>query len=314
MDYKNEICKGCNQPIAENDDIVVCPVCGTPQHRSCWAENGECVNTSLHSEGFVWQKAQPDEPAPEVKPEEAEKPSTSVIGSVPVFEQLSQEAKNIETLFLRDQIVHKDEEIDGVSVTDAGYYLQSGAHRYIKRFRKGRKVTWNWGAFFFAPAWFFYRRLYKFGAIFLALVVSINLFSYSFLEKIDIQMQEVYTVMEPYITEENNTVTVSEKLMENEEFMATYTAMVKNMSIFLLITAVIPNTVAALIADLLIKKKMKEDIAAAKEASDELQMQRSIIISKGGVAPLVFAIVYFVNQYLVSILINIGSAVAEWFS
>lgn len=314
MDYKNEICNGCNQPIKEDDDIVVCPVCGTPQHRSCWIANGECVNRSLHADGFVWQKSQPAETQEQPKAEKTEPNTVPVMGKMPAFDQLAQEAQNLEAIFLKDQLAHKDEEFDGINVTDAGYYLQSGAHRYIRRFRKGRKLGWNWGAFIFAPAWFFYRRLYKFGAIFLALVVSLNLFSYSFLEKIDIQMQEVYTVMEKYIAEEDDTAAASEKLMENQEFMTAYTAMAKNMGIYLLITAVIPNAVAALIADSLVKKKMKEDIEAAKEASDETQMQRSLIISKGGVAPLVFAIVYFANQYLVSILINIGSMVAEWFN
>lgn len=314
MDYKNEICNGCNQPIKEDDDIVVCPVCGTPQHRSCWIANGECVNSSLHAEGFVWQKSHPAETQEQPKAEETEPNTVPVMGKMPAFDQLAQEAQNLEAIFLKDQLAHKDEEFDGINVTDAGYYLQSGAHRYIRRFRKDRKLSWNWGAFIFAPAWFFYRRLYKFGAIFLALVVSLNLFSYSFLEKIDIQMQEVYTVMEKYIAQEGSTAAASEKLMENQEFMTAYTAMAKNMGIYLLITAVIPNAVAALIADSLVKKKMKEDIEAAKEASDETQMQRSLIISKGGVAPLVFAIVYFANQYLVSILINIGSMVAEWFN
>lgn len=314
MNYKKEICKGCNVPIQEDDDIVVCPICGTPQHRSCWAENGRCVNSDLHSENFVWQKTQPDEPVAE--PEATEKTATTkpVMDSFPVFEQLSQEAQNMETLFLREQVVHKQEEFDGVSVADAGYYLQSGAHRYIKRFRKGRKVTWNWGAFFFAPAWFFYRKLYKPGAIFLALVVSLNLFSYSFLEKIDIQMQEVYTVMEQYTSEDVDSVAASEALMANEEFMTTYFDMTQNMGIYLFITAIIPNTIAAMVADRIVKKKMKEDIAASKEASDDLQLQRSIMISKGGVAPLIFAIVYFANQHLVSVLISLGSMVAEWFN
>ena len=314
MDYKNEICNGCNQPIKEDDDIVVCPVCGTPQHRSCWIANGECINSSLHADGFVWQKSQPAETQEQPKAEETEPNTVPVMGKMPAFDQLAQEAQNLEAIFLKDQLAHKDEEFDGINVTDAGYYLQSGAHRYIRRFRKGRKLSWNWGAFIFAPAWFFYRRLYKFGAIFLALVVSLNLFSYSFLEKIDIQMQEVYTVMEKYIAQEGSTAAASEKLMENQEFMTAYTAMAKNMGIYLLITAVIPNAVAALIADSLVKKKMKEDIEAAKKSADDTQIQRSLIISKGGVAPLVFAIVYFANQYLVSILINIGSMVAEWFN
>lgn len=356
MDYKNEICNGCNQPIKEDDDIVVCPICGTPQHRSCWIANGECINSSLHADGFVWQKSQPAETQEQPKAEKTEPNTVPVIGKMPAFDQLAQEAQNLEAIFLKDQLAHKDEEFDGINVTDAGYYLQSGAHRYIRRFRKGRKLSWNWGAFIFAPAWFFYRRLYKFGAIFLAFVVSLNLFSYSFLEKIDIQTQEVYTVIEQYVSEEADSPTSNEKLtpetfsgsftqrvmamsiyftvsavgrylaksvdslaiskalIANQEFMKNYTAMVKNENIYLVITTLIPAIFAALIADSLVKKKMKEDIEAAKEASDETQMQRSLIISKGGVAPLVFAIVYFANQYLVSILINIGSMVAEWFN
>lgn len=316
MNYTNEICKGCNQPIGEDDDIVVCPVCGTPQHRACWESNSDCVNASLHSEHFLWQKSVPDEAA---RPEEAPQPEQPVfkkieINTIPVFDQLAQEAGNLESAFLKEQIVNKEEEIDGIKISDIGYYLQSGAYRYIRRFRKGRKVTWNWGAFFFAPAWFFFRRLYKPGAIFLSLIVSINLFSYSFLEKIDIQMQEVYTVMEQFASEDTSSEEAAEALMSDRDFMEKYTAMVKNMSVYLLITAIIPNTVAALIADLLVKKKMKADVKAAREASDDTQMQRSLMISKGGVAPLVFAIVYFANQYIVSILISIGSMISEWFN
>lgn len=313
MNYTNEICKGCDQPIREDDDIVVCPVCGTPQHRACWEENSDCVNAALHGEGFEWKKSVIGETEVAPKPQEQPKTKTIELNTIPVFEQLAQEASNLESAFLREQVVHKDEEINGIKIADIGYYLQSGAHRYIRRFRKGRKITWNWGAFFFAPAWFFFRKLYKPGAIFLALLVSINLFSYSFLEKIDIQMQEVYTVMDQFVSEDIGSAEAAEKLVTNQEFMSKYTAMAKNMSIYLLITAIIPNTIAALIADLLIKKKMKADVEAAREASDETQMQRSLMINKGGVAPLLFAIVYFANQYIVSILISIGSMVAEWF-
>ncbi len=356
MDYKNEICQGCNQPIKENEDIVVCPVCGTPQHRDCWSENNDCVNASLHSENFIWQKTQPYEPKPEPQVEQEPAKKVTFVGTAPVLDQLSQEAQNLESLFLRDQVLHKDETIDGVSVVDAGYYLQSGAHRYIRRFRKNKKLTWNWGAFLFAPAWFFYRKLYKFGALFLALVVSVNLFSYSLYKKIDIQSQEVYTVIEQCISDNSESpasdekltpetftgsfieranamsvyfmvsaisqysaknidpLAVSKVLISDREFMADYTSMIKNENIYLVITTLIPAIFAALIADKLIKKKMKEDISAAKEATDDLQLQRSIMISKGGVAPLIFAIVYFASQYLVSILMNIGAAVVEWFN
>ncbi len=314
MDYKNEICNGCNQPFGPDDDIVVCPECGTPQHRSCWNKDGRCVNSHLHSEGFVWQKSIV-EPEPEVI-EQADRESSAEqkFGASPVFVQLNDEAQNIEGIFLRDQVIHKNETVAGVSVAEAGYYLQSGAHRYIKRFRKNKKLTWNWGAFFFAPAWFFYRKLYKVGAIFLAIVAAIGLFTFSFSQDIIERVDYMYEFTETVIGDENITPEEAEKLVVNEEFMTNYKELVKSFGIYLLITAVIPNLVAALLADFFVKKKMKADIDLIKQTTDDTRTQRAVIISKGGVAPFLFAIVYFINQYLVSILMGVGSVVAEFFN
>lgn len=47
-------CIVCSEIFAEGDDIVVCPQCGTPYHRDCWQENGECVNHELHEHGGSW--------------------------------------------------------------------------------------------------------------------------------------------------------------------------------------------------------------------------------------------------------------------
>ena len=54
MNYENCPCPGCEKPLHEDEDIVVCPDCGTPQHRSCWMENGRCVNSARHAEGYRW--------------------------------------------------------------------------------------------------------------------------------------------------------------------------------------------------------------------------------------------------------------------
>ena len=55
MDYRNQLCDGCGLALKETDDVVVCPVCGTPQHRSCYEENGgKCVHEAEHESGFVW--------------------------------------------------------------------------------------------------------------------------------------------------------------------------------------------------------------------------------------------------------------------
>ena len=57
MLYEKETCHGCEKGFEPGDDTVVCPVCGTPQHRACWLERKACVNESLHADGFIWRAA-----------------------------------------------------------------------------------------------------------------------------------------------------------------------------------------------------------------------------------------------------------------
>ena len=55
MRYKDVICSGCGRAFTEDDDVVVCPVCGTPHHRACWMVQGRCANEALHEQGFEWK-------------------------------------------------------------------------------------------------------------------------------------------------------------------------------------------------------------------------------------------------------------------
>lgn len=60
MNYTGIDCPVCNQKFNIDDDVVVCPVCGTPHHRSCWTETGVCKNADKHAEGFIWQATIPE--------------------------------------------------------------------------------------------------------------------------------------------------------------------------------------------------------------------------------------------------------------
>ena len=59
--YTGNHCPVCEQAFTDNDDIVVCPDCGTPYHRACWQKVGACMHTAEHAAGFEWQ--------PEIGPE-----------------------------------------------------------------------------------------------------------------------------------------------------------------------------------------------------------------------------------------------------
>ncbi len=49
--YEGLHCPVCEKEFTGEDDVVVCPVCGTPQHRSCYQELGHCVHEDWHAEG-----------------------------------------------------------------------------------------------------------------------------------------------------------------------------------------------------------------------------------------------------------------------
>ena len=53
-ELKNVKCGLCNNLFEDNDDVVFCPDCGAPAHRSCWQREGECVYADRHGSGFRW--------------------------------------------------------------------------------------------------------------------------------------------------------------------------------------------------------------------------------------------------------------------
>lgn len=56
MDFIGYECPACSRNFHADDDIVVCPECGTPHHRECYNKLGECYNKAKHSEGFDFEK------------------------------------------------------------------------------------------------------------------------------------------------------------------------------------------------------------------------------------------------------------------
>lgn len=55
IDYTGYKCKSCGNAFKHEDDIVVCPDCGTPYHRECWKKEGHCINNDYHLSGKSWQ-------------------------------------------------------------------------------------------------------------------------------------------------------------------------------------------------------------------------------------------------------------------
>lgn len=170
--YENEVCPICQRPFVDFDDIVVCPVCGTPHHRECYKKNGECGNFEKHNEGFRWAPTKKEEPVP---PQSTASPfAQQPFGQQDEFPPYTQQPFMPNTP--PQASLFPPEFEDGVLTAEVADFVQMNSQRYLQKFfyTKSNKKTFNWAAFFFAPYWFFYRKLYKFGAIFLALFLLLN--------------------------------------------------------------------------------------------------------------------------------------------
>lgn len=185
MRFEDIKCDGCGRTFEKNDDIVVCPVCGTPQHRECWEKAEGCINKDKHAEGFEWKmpetkKAKLMPPSEKAKSDTEPTPSMvfdeNIGRDVPDFNYIVE--SRVQSLAPGISEEQRKEQLCGHNLSDVIAFIGNNASSYVNKFRKkehARKNTFNFGAFFFCPIWFFFRRLYKEGIIYLALTLCLTM-------------------------------------------------------------------------------------------------------------------------------------------
>ena len=193
-DYKNCTCIGCKSTFDPDDDIVVCPECGTPYHRDCWNAHGHCINTELHETGASWQRPKTEE---ELKAEaEANAPgpcpncgskndrknifcihcgSSMKRNDAPFGSYGSDEDRgdswsaHIPGFMGMENSSDPNEDMDGVKLQDVSDFVGKNPAYYIPRFRffrdQKKKIAPNFVCIVFPQLWFAYRKMWLFTAI-----------------------------------------------------------------------------------------------------------------------------------------------------
>lgn len=199
FDYLGTPCPYCNKKFKDGDDIAVCPDCGTPHHRDCYAEHGECANTARHAEGYDWQQeyaaavqvsdiGNDTFPCPACGKQVLSGSAFCNYCGTPFNGQISsgktgattpakdtdappppptfQKAENYYESVLED--VQRSKEIDGISVKDWFTYIGSKAGYYLGYFKiqdnTGRKTAFTMSAMLFPVLYFLYRKVWLFAA------------------------------------------------------------------------------------------------------------------------------------------------------
>lgn len=187
--FENKLCPVCRKRFGRDDEIVVCPECGTPHHRACWNSLNHCGVEEFHGMNYVWNGRLPDEDEPvkteteefaehvmnvaqsakeaENDPHHAEYPN---INATPTEQKLSEFAGDSMIDEIIEAIQNTEKGKDGVSMRELAAFSATSVWHYshaFKRFREGEKhiVNFNLCSGLFAPIFQFYRKMDWFGVL-----------------------------------------------------------------------------------------------------------------------------------------------------
>lgn len=204
-------CPVCNKKFVQADDIVVCPVCGAPHHRVCYAEKRECAFATDHIDGREWRAPAP-EPTHEAESGEAN-PDMVNTGAVMCASCKSPNPKGAffcqicgrplqygavgqnqnqsggewgfpgfggfgagadQSSFMYGGL-SPDEVIDDVPARDLALYIGENSAYYLANFKNmdetSRTLSFNFSSLIFGFFYFFYRKMNFIGGALLALYV-----------------------------------------------------------------------------------------------------------------------------------------------
>lgn len=188
--YTNCECPTCAKEFVVGDDVVVCPVCGSPHHRDCYRTVGHCGNEDYHAEGRQWEAPKQEEQQQEVVDRRicrscgAENPAQNcfchacgqrVTAEPQQNPQFGARAgQNPFADFAQSSNLDFGQVLDdGITVKDACDYTGPNAIPFVMKFKQVAHgtLTFNWWAFIFSFYYCFYRKMYKLGAILLGIFV-----------------------------------------------------------------------------------------------------------------------------------------------
>lgn len=201
IDYTGLRCPACQKPFEETDDIVVCPECGAPHHRECFAKAGRCAMADKHGTQEDWSHQEHTRQVPLTKEcprchamneEEAlfckecgqslhyysktaentaqnpPPPGPGPFPGAPPFPGRASQDPNAPFDPLGG--VSPDAQFDGVSAANLAKAVQTNVRYYIfvfARIKTFGRSRFNFAAFFFGGAWYLFRKHYLLGTVFL---------------------------------------------------------------------------------------------------------------------------------------------------
>lgn len=318
MDFIGNKCPVCQKYFHADDDIVVCPECGTPHHRECYEQTGHCCNEHRHAQGYDY--AESEEAAQhqgkkcpscgKSNPENAffcnfcgssltQQQNAQSAQQNPVGDQNANgQAGSPFFVNVLDPLggVPADTDLgDGVTAGEAAKYVKQNPPYFVRVFsniKNFNKSKFSFAAAIFPGGYMLYRKMYKLGALFTLLHFALEIFQ---------------TYLYLYIM---NTDTMKNTSDMISSLMSFTDASISNVSILYLYEMIFGAIIALRIVigicfNRMYFKHCKKQIVSIKENAGESENPDTLLQTKGGVnMPLAASIytAYLIIMYLPSLL------------
>ena len=219
--YEGFSCPVCQKTFEKSDDIVVCPICGAPHHRSCWKVEDRCHFKETHGTAKQWSRDHAQTATQHVNNTEFQDcPYCGHQNSIYTefcshcgheLQAVDWESRQPESTPpyetfsgygeyrpfrapMPDVGIPDDADLDGVTAKEVRVFVGSNSQYYISKFhklcQKSRRFSWNWAGFLLTPYWLWFRKQHMAGSIALLFdgirTILTSFFLYGFLGVSDI--------------------------------------------------------------------------------------------------------------------------------
>ena len=315
MDYIGKKCPVCQKYFHADDDVVVCPECGTPHHRECYESLGHCYNEKLHEQGYDYQEdmdqtnekdgmkicpscghandnnhffcGQCGAPlSPAQNAQQQQSPPQGAGFGMPFGQQQNQQGGN--TAFnmpFMDPLagVDSNEDFgDGITAGETAKYVKQNTPYFIRVFHNittMNKSKFNFAAALFTGGYLLYRKMYKIGAVFAFLQLALLIVESYF----TIAYNSLYTEF----------LNVYSQSMQFGSFMSDITQYMQTLDSTQLLVLYLPTLVELVRIAMMIVfgicfnrmyfKHCKKQIQKIKASAKEDENPETILQTKGGV-------------------------------
>jgi len=196
--YTGQTCPVCSKKFRDEDDVVVCPICGAPHHRECYRELGHCAYEDKHGKQQSYKR--PDEsaydgyaslrcsrcgtvnPAGHLfcqvcgNPLNEDQPQQKADAHVPQEPFYQMPYNPFVNPFGG---VDPEELIDEIPAKDIALFVGESSFYFLPKFKEmqGRLKarTVNWASFFFQAYYFLYRKMYLWAAVIFVATTALSI-------------------------------------------------------------------------------------------------------------------------------------------